>query len=129
MRCEKGGCELTYFSENSTNPNRALQMFLLLAGAARERKTLTYIQIAHAIGYKGAGVLGRPLGHIAYWCLENGLPPLTVLAVNEKTGLPGDEYIGPGDLHADRERVFAFDWVDLIPPTAEELKAAFDRAG
>ncbi len=56
-----------------------------------------------------------------YWCDENGLPPLTVLVVNKKTGLPGTGLILSTDLNADREAVFQFNWYSIVPPTSAEL--------
>ncbi len=59
-----------------------------------------------------------------YYCDQNGLPPLTVIVVNQETGLPGVGLITAEDLNASREEVFGFDWYGLFPPTPEE----FDQA-
>ena len=79
--------------------------------------------VADVLGYKGAGVLDRQLGLIMVWCRDNHLPPLTVLVVNSETGVPGVGLEWIQDIHADRERVFAFDWYDVVPPTLAEFEA------
>ena len=58
---------------------------------AHNRQIITYKRLAHLVGIGGPGVLGKgPLDRIANYCIQNDLPPLTSLVVNEKTGLPGN---------------------------------------
>src|SRR5947209_6743786 len=71
-----------------TRPQRALQIWQLLIGASRVRQTLTYSMVADLIGM-GAGTLSQPLELVMRYCECNGLPPLTVLVVNQETGRPG----------------------------------------
>lgn len=89
---------------------------------------MTYGQLADLLGYKGAGVFAAKLGHVMCWCEREGLPPLTVLIVNQDTGLPGEGLTSPADLHREREEVFKFDWYGLVPPSPAELEAAFNEA-
>jgi hypothetical protein len=96
----------------------------ILIAAAHNRQILTYGILAKQVGYRGAGVLGRQLGHIAFYCNQNKLPPLTSLVVNEETGLPG-EGIPAEDTPARREKVFRHDWFDVVPPSPSELHDAF----
>lgn len=114
------------FSQNPTRPERAVQVWLILIGAAHNRQILTYGILADALKYKGAGVLADTLGHIMFYCREEKLPPLTVLVVNQATGLPG-EGLTETDLNADRENVFGCDWYDIVPPTPDQLAAAYAR--
>lgn len=109
------------FSDAPTTRTRAIQIYQILVGAAHRREILTYQILAKLIGYKGAGVLDRQLGHLMYWCSQNNLPPLTVLVVNKSTGLPGWGLVEAVDLNSDRERVFNFNWYELVPPTVENL--------
>ena len=109
------------FSKNRTAEFRALQIWHILVCSATNRQTLTYKLLASRMGFqKGAGVLANSLGHVAYYCTENHLPPLTAIVVNAKTGLPGDG-IPVEDSLPLREIVFEFNWFDVIPPTPEEL--------
>jgi len=120
---------IQYFSEKNTLENRALQIWQILIGFSYERKITTYREIADILGYKGAGTMDRQLGHILHFCAQNKLPPLSVLVVNSETGLPGDGFDTTGDLHKQREKVFNFDWFDIIPPTATEFASAWEIAG
>ena len=78
------------------------------------------------MGYSGAGVLAGTLGHIAFFCNQNRLPPLTSLVVNEKTGLPG-EGIPVEEAPSKREAVFNYPWFGLVPPTPDQLSEAFEK--
>jgi putative restriction endonuclease len=115
---------LKYFSEEGTNPLRAQQIYQILIGLAYNRQTTTYGQLTDMLGFAGAGVFAGMLGHIMNWRQQHGLPPLTILVVNQETGLPGAGLVTPVKLHKEREQVFNCDWFDLVPPTAAELAAA-----
>jgi alkylated DNA nucleotide flippase Atl1 len=99
-----------------TRQQRASQIWSLLICAARERKSYTYGDIAKILGYGGAGVLAQTLGLIMEFCENNDLPPLTVLVVNQDTGLPGEGLTTLEELNQDRESVFRYDWFSLEPP-------------
>ncbi len=109
------------FSDNPSLEGRALQIYQILICKAHNRQLTTYGEIAHLIGYGGSGVLDRQLGIIMTYCDRNGLPPLTILVVNDETGSPGTGLTTFEDENADRRKVFKFSWYDLIPPTIEEL--------
>lgn len=115
------------FSDVTSATSRATQIFPILIAAAANRQTLTYGVLADMLGFGGAGVFATQLGHIMHWCADNDLPPLTVLVVNAKTGLPGAGLWRIENLHADREKVFGYSWYQLVPPTIEELNEA-DKA-
>ena len=119
---------IKHFSDHRTLENRALQIWQILVGFAYARKITTYSEIANILNYEGAGTLNRQLGHIMHLCDQSGLPPLTVLVVNSETGLPGEGFETEGDLHRKREKVFNFDWFDVVPPTAEEFFNAWKIA-
>ena len=111
------------FDDHRTNANRALQIWLILISKTSNRQTLTYGDLADILGFEGAGTLQNMLGHIMMFCINNGLPPLTVIVVNQETGLPGGGLI-EADLNADRERVYKYKWFGMFPPSPEELQAA-----
>lgn len=113
------------FNDNPTHPKRALQIWQILISKAANRQTLTYKMLSQLLGFKGAGTLAPILGHIMYYCKHHQFPPLTVLVVNQTTGLPGDGLITTDNLHAEREQVFNFDWFGLYPPSPEELQEAY----
>ena len=77
---------------------------------------------------RAAGVLDKILGHIAFYCIDNKLPPLTAIVVGEGRGTPGRKI--PLDLQKrdeERERVYTTDWYDVYPPTEEELATSYKR--
>jgi hypothetical protein len=115
-----------YFGDQTDQPSKALRAYLVLIGCAERRENLTYGQLCERINVPDRRQIGRILGHIAYWCHDNGLPNLNVLAVNQDTGEPSDGYPGDQDFAAQREQVFATDWSAILPPTPDELKQAFD---
>jgi len=107
-----------------TKYQRSCQIWSLLICAARERKTYTYGDVAKILGYSGAGVMGSQLGPIMYYCEDNNFPPLTVLVVNQETGLPGDGLSTLEEVNSDREKVFNFDWFGIEPPQNIGFEAA-----
>lgn len=113
-----------YYATSESIETRAVQIYPILLAAAAQRSTITYIQLAKLLGFKGAGVFNKMLGCLMHWCADNQLPPLTSLVVNAATGLPGDGLTRLNDLHSDREKVFAFEWYKLVPPTLSELEDA-----
>lgn len=112
---------IQHFNPTSTHPRRAVQAWQILISAAMNRQTHTYTSLSILMYKKPAqGVLSSILGHIAFYCNQNDLPPLTVLVVNE-SGLPGSDIPVSEDLNSLREAVYKYDWYDLYPPSEEEL--------
>ncbi len=116
------------FSDTPTLEARAVQIWQILTGKAFNRQITTYGEVAEILGYEGAGVLSRQLGHIMFFCAQNKLPALTVLVVNGETGLPGEGLETKKDLHKEREDVFNYDWYSIFPPTSEEFSEAWEIA-
>jgi hypothetical protein len=114
---------LHYFRNDPTLETRALQIYLILIGAAKRRETITYGTLAEMIGFGGAGVMGQFLGPIMVWCENNELPALTCLVVRGDSGVPGEGLTTvSGGFPAEQQRVFEFDWYGIYPPTFKELK-------
>ena len=118
------------FNPSSKHPARAVQAWQILVGAAMNRQTLTYKVLAQLMYQRDAqGVLDKILGHIAFYCIDNDVPPLTSIVVGQGRGTPGEDI--PMDLNkrdTERERVYEMDWYDVYPPSAEELHASYLRA-
>lgn len=112
-----------HFNPSSNHPDRAMQAWQILVSAAMSRQTLTYSLLSERMyRKKAAGVLDRILGHIAFFCNDNKLPPLTSLVVGKGRGTPGaDIPVDPHIIDSERERVYEYDWFDLYPPSAQEL--------
>lgn len=107
-----------------TRYQRSLQIWTLLVVAAKERKTYTYGDVAEILGMGGAGVMAQFLGPIMWYCQDKKLPPLTVLVVNQGTGLPGEGLTTLENVNEDRERVFTYDWFSIEPPETKEFEKA-----
>ena len=79
-------------------------------------------------GKQAAGVLAEILGHIAFYCEDNQIPPLTTLVVGKGPGKPGDKIpVDPAQIDEKRERVFKQDWYDIYPPSESDFAAAFKK--
>lgn len=110
-----------------TRPERAAQIWSLLVLAARNRQTLTYDMVSKMIGVPRPGI-GQFLEPIQSYCLINGLPPLTILVVQEDTGIPGVGFIAAEDIPSNQQKVFALDWTERGSPSVEEFaQAVLDR--
>jgi hypothetical protein len=111
------------FDQLSSAPARALQIYLILIGCAANQQTITYAKLADRVGLRTPGWLFASLGHLAEWCIGEGLPPITSLAIAEETGAPGPGYPLPLDKLADQQnRVRKFDWYAIVPPTLGDLE-------
>lgn len=108
-----------------TRSERASQIWAVLAWAARNRQSLTYTQLSGLIGVPRAG-LGQLLEPIQSYCILNKLPPLTIIVVQQESGLPGPGFTGASakDLAKSQMDVFSFDWIFHGNPQPEVLENA-----
>jgi len=96
---------------------RAYRTWDILTQCASNERSITYGQLA-----KQLRIHHRPtrfiLDLIQNYCLENKLPPLTVLAVNQTTHLPGPGFIAwdIDDLEHGRQQVFIYPWDSMENP-------------
>jgi hypothetical protein len=105
-----------------SDAQRALQFWSLLVLAAREQKILSYSAIEKMTGMVRQGA-GRPLGHIAAYCMRNELPLLNTLAVNQY-GRPSPKFLEDIDV-VNQQAVFVFDWISHGAPKVEEFQDAY----
>lgn len=95
---------------------RAFRAWPILIKTAKKRETITYLQLGNALGIHHRAIR-YVLGVIQDYCLEENLPPLTILIVNS-SGKPGGGFIAY-DLRKFEdglEEVFSFDWSKLDNP-------------
>lgn len=118
-----------HFNPSSSHPARALQAWQILIGLAKNRQTITYLGLSRLMYGKDAqGVLSAILGHIAFYCEDENLAPLTAIVVGKGVGVAGHGIpVDQSKLDELRERVYEEDWFDLYPPSEDELKKAYDR--
>lgn len=101
-------------------PQRAAQIWPLLAWCALHRQTITYEEVGALIGVPPVG-LGGFLDAIDAYCVGKGLPRLAALVVSKKTNVPSLGFHSPedgtlGELHA---RAFTWNWLEAESPTPE----------
>ena len=115
------------FNPKAKQPERAVQAWQILISAAACRQTLTYKKLARMMFQReAAGVLDKILGHIAFYCIDNKLPPLTSIVVALGRGSPGREIpVDLTEIDKQREKVHATDWYDIYPPSADELHVCY----
>jgi alkylated DNA nucleotide flippase Atl1 len=104
-----------------TRPERALQVWQVLVGAADNRQLLTYEILAKLIGM-GAGTMAQTLGIIMRYCDERDLPPLTAIVVKKSSGVPGTGLTTLREINRDREKVYSYPWYRQTPPQLTEFE-------
>lgn len=85
--------------------------YQVLVQVARRSETITYEEMAKRIGVNNPQHVGRRLDPIAVHLRLAGLPALTVLVVDKKSGKPGAGMLTPGETFPEaRQRVYAHSW-------------------
>lgn len=91
---------------------------------AGKRETRGYGEIARKLEYTRARPIFQMLGGIMWYCIDSGLPPLTVVVVNKRTGLPGDGLKLQGSVASETTPVWNHDWYrERIPSIADYVAA------
>jgi len=95
---------------------RAYLAWPILVAQAKSNKTITYKQLGDAIGIHHRAVR-FVLGLIQDYCMDEKLPPLTILVINQ-TGKPGGGFIAWDVDHFEEgfEKVVSFNWSDVENP-------------
>jgi hypothetical protein len=106
----------------------ASRIWPVLTLAARNRQILTYDIVAKLVG-QIRPALGQCLEPIQSYCLTRKptLPPLTILVVSEKTGLPGSGFIAAQDIPKKQMEVFFHDWAKTSVPSVVDLESALKQ--
>ena len=107
-----------------TNPQRALQVWSLLALAAMTRTVLTYEEVADLTGLPNNS--GNVLGYIYYYCVQHELPILSSLVVDKHTGKPSSGLYDNMGIPVEHRRCFDHDWLQQGVPTIEQLETAIE---
>lgn len=104
---------------------RALQAWQYLIGRAHNRQMVRYGELSQLMDYKNNQALTPILNNVLQYCRQHGLPPLTILVVNQD-GVPGAGFstVNAAAPFRDQEAVFAYPWFKLVPPTPEDFQAA-----
>ncbi len=108
-----------------TRSERASQIWAVLAWAAKNRQMLTYGLLSKLISVPTAG-LGQLLEPIQSYCLLKELPSLTILVVQQDSGLPGIGFTGVNEAEYAKAYmdVYEYDWLAHGNPQPEKLEEA-----
>jgi hypothetical protein len=115
-------------------PAKTPEMYNHLCKCAKDMHTVTYQDLAHAVGLFQAG-MGPQLAHIRdECCLKQGLPWLGAIVVHVGNMRPDANYLPPGVTVADANiervwrgavlQVYAFDWDVVTPPWQAKSEAS-----
>ncbi|HEY8536810.1 MAG TPA: hypothetical protein VIL25_10175 [Vicinamibacterales bacterium] len=85
---------------------------------------MTYTELRDVVGFGTPVGMGYFLEPILCYCRQHDLPPLSVLVVNQETGMPGMGFAASGDWHKAREDVYRFNWYGIVPPSPEDFEQA-----
>lgn len=107
---------------------KTLKAYMILVHLASDRQTIRYGQLGDEIDEIAVNVGDPHLNRIEAYCVQNRLPNLVTLVVNQTTGQPGEGIeLETGDIYKEREEVYDFNWLDIAPPTIEDLMYAWGK--
>lgn len=115
---------------------QAQQVWLILVSfamhATRKMATMTYGDLALAMGHDNARAghtLARQLGIVGRYCIENDLPPLNVLVVNQQTNVPGSEVVlrQGRSVREEQKAVLREDWFSVRVPTTGTFRQVWEE--
>jgi hypothetical protein len=114
------------FGESSSYETRAYQVYLILIGLAANNQIIDCRLLRERMRIGIGPTLSNVLGRVVNWCIREGLPALTSLVVEKESGKPltGLATVENDGFAAEQQRVFAFDWFSIMPPTLKELCGA-----
>lgn len=115
--------ELKWHASNY-NPDfetEARFLWHILIFASSKNRTLSYEEVGCEMKINQRQV-GRPLGTIQRYCIDNGLPPLTRIVVRKGTDQPGDNYKIIETLAKDKKNVFRKNWEKEKKPSQNDFK-------
>ncbi len=98
------------------------QTYLILVGKAANHQLVTYEEMERLLGHPIFFLGQNALWPVAAWCLENKLPPLTVLVISKHEGKAGEGF--PDDPARIAETAL-YPWHTVVPPTPQELDDAW----
>lgn len=130
--------ELKEFTPGDTRRyEQAHMIWFILSGYIYANKQsgrfITYGQLAELMGYgrrAGRG-LREALGLVSLYSLYNGLPPMSVIVVNQETEEPGfKEMIRKGrSLAQEQNAVFECDWFKYRVPSPGTFRKVAENLG
>jgi putative restriction endonuclease len=116
--------------EGDKSALRGLQAWQYLIAKAHTRTIIRYKELQELMEYPTSNPLRHALGCIAFYCRQKNLPALSSIVVNE-SGVPGEGFFEEvlANIDAAWQQVFDYPWYRWVPPTVEELRAAYVNRG
>ncbi len=138
---------MKHYEEGNRIPVRSQQVWNILAAQAtlkpiREKYEadggwsgwgkglITYGDLAELMGMnrKAGFTLGKHVGIVAYYCKENGLPPLNSIVVNDQSGEPGHAVVETDGFQIDQIKVLdGMNWFSIRPPSIRALREVYEK--
>lgn len=106
--------------------DQTVSIWSLLVMSAGNCQILNYDRLSRLIGVPESD-LGRRLEPIQSHCILKGLPPLTSIVVNSRTGMPGEGFIAADNVPQAQAETFLFNWLAQPVPTREDFREAVQR--
>ena len=112
------------------NAEYAAETWKILVETAANHQSINSGDVSARLGRPVPRGIGAILDHVGDYCHDEGLPHLTVLAINKERRQPGEGWqrshpgVAPEDT---RDRVFRYDWSAIPAPTPEQLADAYRR--
>lgn len=115
--------------EEINQTKRANIAWSILTEVAVNKDLITYGELGHQMKVHHRAVRFF-LELIQNYCLNNNLPPLTILIVNQ-SGKPGEGYIASDieNFDLDKDLVYNFDWTKITNPFGEVEKSSSKYTG
>jgi len=92
---------------------------------------ITYGRLAQELGFtpQAGRTFGRPLGAIAAFCSQNGLPALNAVVVRKDTEMAGDGVVTAEfeDPQVEAKAVLSHDWRAYKMPTPRQFRTAAEE--
>lgn len=106
--------------------NQTACIWPLLVMSTGHRRILNYDLLARLIGVPESD-LGRLLEPIQSYCILKGLPPLTSIVVDSRTGMPSEGFIAADNVPRAQAETFLFNWLEQPVPTRDAFRDAVEK--
>jgi hypothetical protein len=130
--------EIKFFGVGDRVYVQAQQVWLILVSHVGHHKQhsrapaiITYGDLAESMDFpdrRAGRTLARPLGIVGHYCIQNELPPLNAIVVNQVTGQPGDHVVLRKNRSVAQEQsaVMRQNWFKVRVPTTGTFRKVWD---
>jgi putative restriction endonuclease len=114
--------------EKVNKEQRAFLVWPILTNCARKNEPITYGELGIRLGIFHR-TFTPSLSLIQEFCIDNELPPLTILVITKKKGLPGNGFKADNfeNLQDEINKVYTFNWSSLPNPFENQYIVTAER--